>query len=77
MSTSAILPGEKFDVDIRYEGKPSKGLYFILPDKANPSPRKSHRQGRFTGPRSTTSGISKSAALETARLSACVASILV
>jgi aminopeptidase N len=25
--------GEKFDVEIRYDGKPSKGLYFILPDK--------------------------------------------
>src|SRR5271170_4779266 len=28
--------GEKFDVNIRYEGKPSKGLYFILPDKDYP-----------------------------------------
>ncbi len=28
--------GEKFDVDIRYEGKPTKGMYFILPDKDYP-----------------------------------------
>src|SRR5258707_10869921 len=28
--------GDKFDVDIRYEGKPAKGLYFILPDKDYP-----------------------------------------
>lgn len=28
--------GEKFDVEIRYEGKPTKGLYFILPDKEYP-----------------------------------------
>src|SRR5437899_10055208 len=25
--------GDKFDAAIRYEGKPSKGMYFILPDK--------------------------------------------
>jgi aminopeptidase N len=24
--------GEKLDVEVRYEGKPSNGLYFILPD---------------------------------------------
>jgi aminopeptidase N len=29
--------GEKFDIAIRYEGKPSKGLYFILPDKDYPN----------------------------------------
>jgi len=29
--------GEKFDVDIRYEGKPAKGLYFILPNKDYPN----------------------------------------
>ncbi|HXR32637.1 MAG TPA: M1 family aminopeptidase [Verrucomicrobiae bacterium] len=29
-------PGEKFTVEIKYEGKPSKGLYFILPDKDYP-----------------------------------------
>jgi aminopeptidase N len=29
--------GEKFDVEIKYEGKPTKGLYFILPDKDYPN----------------------------------------
>jgi aminopeptidase N len=29
--------GEKFDVQLKYEGKPTSGLYFILPDKDNPS----------------------------------------
>ena len=29
--------GEKFDVLLRYEGKPTSGLYFILPDKDDPS----------------------------------------
>jgi aminopeptidase N len=29
--------GEKFDVDIHYEGKPAKGLYFILPNKDYPN----------------------------------------
>jgi aminopeptidase N len=29
--------GDKFDIDIRYEGKPTKGLYFILPDKDYPN----------------------------------------
>jgi len=28
--------GEKYDVEIRYEAKPTKGLYFILPDKDYP-----------------------------------------
>ena len=28
--------GDKFEIAIRYEGKPSKGLYFILPDKDYP-----------------------------------------
>jgi aminopeptidase N len=28
--------GDKFDVAIRYEGKPTKGMYFILPDKDYP-----------------------------------------
>src|SRR6266850_1208887 len=28
--------GDKFDVAIRYEGHPAKGLYFILPDKDYP-----------------------------------------
>ena len=29
--------GEKFEVDLRYEGKPTTGLYFILPDKDDPN----------------------------------------
>jgi aminopeptidase N len=29
--------GEKFDVLLRYEGKPTSGLYFILPDKDDPT----------------------------------------
>jgi aminopeptidase N len=29
--------GEKFDIEIKYDGKPSKGLYFILPDKDYPN----------------------------------------
>ena len=38
--------GEKFDVTIRYEGKPSKGLYFILPDKDYPDrPKQVWTQG--------------------------------
>jgi aminopeptidase N len=38
--------GDKFDVLIRYEGKPSKGLYFILPDKDYPNrPRQIWSQG--------------------------------
>src|SRR5260370_18994664 len=28
--------GDKFDINIRYEGKPKKGIYFILPDKDYP-----------------------------------------
>ena len=28
--------GEKFDVELKYEGKPTSGLYFILPDKDDP-----------------------------------------
>jgi aminopeptidase N len=28
--------GDKFDITIRYEGKPTKGMYFILPDKDYP-----------------------------------------
>jgi aminopeptidase N len=34
---SAVKAGDKFEIDIRYEGKPTKGLYFILPDKDYPS----------------------------------------
>ena len=29
--------GDKFEIEIRYEGKPTKGLYFILPDKDYPT----------------------------------------
>jgi aminopeptidase N len=39
-------PGEKFEIEIRYEGKPSKGLYFILPDKNYPDrPKQIWTQG--------------------------------
>jgi aminopeptidase N len=34
---AAARSGEKFEVEIRYEGKPAKGLYFILPDKDYPN----------------------------------------
>src|SRR5579885_3102415 len=38
--------GDKFDVEIRYEGKPTKGLYFILPDKDYPDqPKQIWTQG--------------------------------
>jgi aminopeptidase N len=30
---ASARPGQKFDIEIRYDGKPTKGLYFILPDK--------------------------------------------
>jgi aminopeptidase N len=42
MAEKLIVPvaagkvGDKFEIDIRYEGKPTKGLYFILPDKDYP-----------------------------------------
>jgi aminopeptidase N len=43
---AAAHAGEKFDVDIRYEGKPGKGLYFILPDKEYPNrPKQIWSQG--------------------------------
>jgi aminopeptidase N len=29
--------GDKFEVNLRYDGKPTSGLYFILPDKDNPA----------------------------------------
>ena len=29
--------GEKFEVELKYEGKPTSGLFFILPDKDDPS----------------------------------------
>ena len=38
--------GSKFEIDIHYDGKPSKGLYFILPDKDYPNrPRQIWSQG--------------------------------
>jgi aminopeptidase N len=44
--TTAAHAGEKFDVNIRYEGKPTKGLYFILPDKDYPDrPKQVWTQG--------------------------------
>src|SRR5712692_2197165 len=33
---AAARAGEKLNIEIRYEGKPTKGLYFILPDKDYP-----------------------------------------
>jgi aminopeptidase N len=42
----AAKEGEKFEIQIRYEGKPKKGLYFILPDKDYPDrPRQIWTQG--------------------------------
>jgi aminopeptidase N len=39
-------PGDKFDVEIHYDGKPSKGLYFILPNKDYPNrPKQIWSQG--------------------------------
>jgi len=38
--------GEKFEVNIAYEGKPTTGLYFILPDKDDPArPKEIWTQG--------------------------------
>jgi aminopeptidase N len=38
--------GEKLEVEIKYQGKPSKGLYFILPDKDYPNrPKQIWTQG--------------------------------
>jgi aminopeptidase N len=43
---SAAKAGQKFDVEIKYEGKPTKGLYFILPDKDYPDrPKQVWTQG--------------------------------
>ena len=43
---AAAKAGEKFDIVIRYEGKPAKGLYFILPDKDYPDrPKQIWTQG--------------------------------
>jgi aminopeptidase N len=38
--------GEKYDVEIKYEGQPTKGLYFVLPDKDYPKrPKQIWTQG--------------------------------
>lgn len=38
--------GEKFEVELKYEGKPTSGLYFILPDKDDPDrPKEIWTQG--------------------------------
>lgn len=43
---SAAKAGQKFNVEIQYEGKPTKGLYFILPDKDYPDrPKEIWTQG--------------------------------
>src|SRR5437588_3330002 len=43
---AAAKRGDKFDVAIRYEGKPVKGSYFILPDKDYPDrPKQIWTQG--------------------------------
>jgi aminopeptidase N len=43
---TAAHPGEKFEIEIRYEGKPAKGMYFILPDKDYPNrPKQIWTQG--------------------------------
>jgi len=42
----AAKAGDKYDVEIKYEGKPGKGLYFILPDKDYPNrPKQVWTQG--------------------------------
>jgi aminopeptidase N len=42
----AAKSGEKFEVELKYEGKPTSGLYFILPDKDDPDrPREIWTQG--------------------------------
>src|SRR5437016_1301856 len=43
---AAAKAGDKFKIVIRYEGKPAKGMYFILPDKDYPErPRQIWTQG--------------------------------
>ena len=38
--------GEKFEVELKYEGKPTAGIYFILPDKDDPDrPKQVWTQG--------------------------------
>jgi aminopeptidase N len=44
--TQPAKSGEKFEVNIVYEGKPTSGLYFILPDKDDPNrPKEIWTQG--------------------------------
>src|SRR5205814_2116739 len=43
---AAAKAGDKFEIVIRYEGKPANGMYFILPDKDYPDrPRQIWTQG--------------------------------
>jgi aminopeptidase N len=43
---SAAKAGQKVDIEIKYEGKPTKGLYFILPDRDYPDrPKQVWTQG--------------------------------
>ncbi|HYA98511.1 MAG TPA: M1 family aminopeptidase, partial [Methylomirabilota bacterium] len=43
---AAAHAGEQFEIEIRYTGKPKKGLYFIVPDKNNPDrPKQVWTQG--------------------------------
>ncbi len=43
---AAARAGDKFEIAIRYPGKPKKGLYFVLPDKSNPTrPKQVWTQG--------------------------------
>src|SRR5262249_43730211 len=43
---AAAKAGQKFDVEIKYEAKPQKGLYFILPDQHYPDrPKQIWTQG--------------------------------
>ena len=43
---AAAHAGDKFEIEIRYEAKPAKGLYFVLPDKDYPDrPKQIWTQG--------------------------------
>src|SRR5712692_4041873 len=43
---AAAHASDKFEIEIRYEAKPAKGLYFVLPDKNYPNrPRQIWTQG--------------------------------
>src|SRR5207245_3663691 len=43
---AAAKAGDRFEIAIRYEGKPSKCIYFILPDKDYPDrPKQIWTQG--------------------------------